>query len=519
MNLRLKVFLYVGGTLLALFFAVYTILTSILKEDFRGLEKTAVEENVRRVTDAFDNKIDDLMVKVSDWGQWDDTYVFVQDQNQDYVDTNLQDVALTLLNIRFLVITDERGEILFKKEINADGEAVEFSEAFETFIKTHPALTQHENGSSVTAGLASLPEGVVVTVARAVTSSDGEAPVKGTIMFAFFVDDAVDSKLAELTHLRVTLEPYSHAVERSDFALAAENLNEEGEVFVGPRADDDADVYGYALKKDLDNEKALLMRVDMERSLYQHGRGNIVLFTKIMIGVSVFVIGVVLLLFEYLVLRRLYSLGKAVEEVSKREDGQAQIMLSGHDEFSMLAGRINQMLQSLREMEVRKKESEKRFRTVADSAPVMIWMSDEHKKSTYMNKVWLDFTGRSLEEELGEGWKANVHPDDLKLTNEIYEAAFAEQKPFNVEYRLRRKDGTYGWVFARAIPHFTQDGVFLGYVGSCIDISERKQIEDQRQGYIEEIENMNRIMVERELKMIELKKEISELREKVKTKE
>lgn len=511
MNLRTKVFLYVGGTLLILFFGVYTLLTSVLTEDFKGLEKVVVEENVRRVTDAFDNKIDDLVVKVSDWGQWDDTYAFVQDGNQDYVDANLQNVALTLLNIRFVVITDENGSILFKKEVNADGEEVEFSKAFEEFIKTHPILTQHEDSAGVTKGLVSLPEGVVVTVARAVTSSDGLSPVKGTIMFAFFVDDAIDSKLAELTHLRVTLEPRGRALEQPDFALAMENLTEEGEVFVGPRNNKDQDVRGYALKKDLDNEKALFIRVDMERSLYQHGQKNIALFTKIMIGASFFVIGAVLLLFEYLVLRRLFSLGRAVEEVSERQDSQAQIMLLGNDEFSALAERINTMLQSLRDMEVKRKESEKRFRTVADSAPVMIWMSDENKKSTYMNKVWLDFTGRSLEEELGEGWKTDVHPDDLKMTNEIYEAAFAKQQPFNVEYRLRRKDGTYGWVFARAIPHFTQDGVFLGYVGSCVDISERKQVEDQRQGYIEEIENMNRIMVERELKMVELKDKIKQL--------
>lgn len=511
MNLRVKVFLSVGGTLLVLFFAVYALLTSILTEDFRGLEKAAVEENVRRVTDAFNNKIDDLTVKVSDWGQWDDTYAFVQDQNQEYADTNLQDVALTLLNIRFLVITGEQGEILFKKEINADGEAVEFSSAFEEYIKTHPVLTHHEDSSGVTAGIVSLPEGVIVVVARAVTSSDGESPVKGTIMFAFSVDDAVSSKLAELTHLRVTLESHTRALEQPDFALAVLNLTEEDQIFVGPRADADADVHGYALKKDLDNEKALLMRVDMERSLYQHGKKNIALFTKILIGASIFVVGVVLLLFEYLVLRRLFSLGKAVEEVSERQESQAQIMLLGNDEFSTLAERINKMLRSLQEMEVKRKESEKRFRTVADSAPVMIWMSDENKKSTYMNKVWLDFTGRSLEEELGEGWKVNVHPDDLKATSEIYEAAFANQKPFSVEYRLRRKDGTYGWVFARAIPHFTQDGVFLGYVGSCVDITERRQVEDQRQGYIEEIENMNRIMVERELKMVELKEKIKQL--------
>lgn len=116
-----------------------------------------------------------------------------------------------------------------------------------------------------------------------------------------------------------------------------------------------------------------------------------------------------------------------------------------------------------------------------------------------------------MEHELGTGWKADIHPDDLKMSDSMYEAAFALQKPFNVEYRLRRKDGSYGWVFSRAIPHFSVDGVFLGYIGSCVDITERKEVEEQRRGYIEEIESLNRIMVEREIKMIELKKKIKQM--------
>lgn len=512
MNLRVKVFLFVGGTLLVLFFAVYNVLSHLLIDDYQALEKTAVEENVARVADAFDNKIDDLAVKVSDWGQWDDTYVFVEDKNQEYIDANLQNEALALLRIQFVVILDEAGQILFKKQVDATGEETTFSPAFEAFIQSHPELTRHDSTSSVHAGLVSLPdEGVIVNVARAVTSSDGEAPVKGTIMFAFFVDEGVAAKLAELTHLRVTMRPYREALTETGFAEAGERLTDDGETFVGPRSEQDTEVHGYALKKDLVGEKALMMRVDLDRSLYQRGQESITLFSFIMMVASLLIIGVVFFLFEYLVLRRLFSLEKAVEEVSQGKDSEARIALSGEDEFSSLAERINTMLQSLREMEVKRKESEKRFRTVADSAPVMIWMSDADKKSTYVNKVWLDFTGRSLEEELGEGWKNDVHPDDLKMISDAYEAAFAKQKPFNVEYRLRRKDGTYGWVFSRAIPHFTIDNVFLGYVGSCVDITERKEVEEQKQGYVEEIEEMNRLMVERELKMIELKEKIKQL--------
>lgn len=511
MHIRTKVFLSVGGTLFVLFFAVYTILSYVLEADFLDLEKRSVEENVRRVSDALDNKVDDLVVKVSDWGQWDDTYAFVQDGNQDYIDANLQDVALELLHIQFVVITDEEGEILFKKEIDQEGKEVPFSNDFEQYIKTHPVLTTHTDGQSVHPGIIALPEGVIVNVARAVTSSDGLSPVEGTIMFAFFIDDEVTEKLAELTHLEVVLKRYEEALVDPEFSLAAENLKSEQEVFTAPRKESDTLVRGFALKEDVDGKKALIIEATLERSLYERGQQSQVLFAKIMIGVSVVVIVVVISLFEYLVLRRLFYLDKAVEEVSLSENNEARISLSGKDEFSSLADRINEMLVTLREMEVKKRESEKRFRTVADAAPVMIWMSDIEGKYTYVNRPWLDFTGHALEEELGFGWQASIHPDGLKNVIEEYQRAFAKQAPYSVEYRLKQKDGTYGWVFARAIPHFALDQTFLGYIGSCVDITEIKRIEDQKQEYIEEMESMNRIMVERELKMIELKEKIKKL--------
>jgi len=511
MHIRTKVFLSVGGTLFILFFIVYNILSYVLEADFLALERQSVEENVRRVSDALDNKIDDLAIKVSDWGQWDDTYAFVQDGNQDYLDANLQDIALELLHIQFVVIADEEGSILFKKQIDQEGKQVPFSENFERYIEEHPILTVHEDGQSVHSGIIVLPEGVIANVSRAVTSSDGLSPVKGTIMFSFFIDEEVVEKLSELTHLEMALKRYDEALLDPEFALAAVSLENEGEVSIAPRKETDRLVRGFALKNDIDGKKALLVEAILERSVYQRGQQSQDLFAKIMIGVGIVVILVVLYLFEYLVLRRLFYLGKAVEDVSQGKESEARISLPGKDEFSSLADRINTMLIALRQMEVRRRESEKRFRTVADSAPVMIWMSDLEGKYTYVNRVWLDFTGRTLEQELGFGWQEDVHPDDERSMEATYKAAFAKQAPFNIEYRLKHADGTYGWVFARAVPHFALDQTFLGYIGSCVDISEIKRIEEQKQEYIEEMESMNRIMVERELKMIELKEKIKKL--------
>lgn len=123
-------------------------------------------------------------------------------------------------------------------------------------------------------------------------------------------------------------------------------------------------------------------------------------------------------------------------------------------------------------------ESEERFRLVANTAPVMIWMSSTDKLCNYFNSRWLEFTGRALEEELGNGWTEGVHPEDLPCCLETYATAFGRREPFRMEYRLRRHDGEYRWIFDIGVPRFGPDDSFAGYIGSCMDITERKQAEE-----------------------------------------
>jgi PAS domain S-box-containing protein len=134
------------------------------------------------------------------------------------------------------------------------------------------------------------------------------------------------------------------------------------------------------------------------------------------------------------------------------------------------------------------RESEERFRHMADIAPVMIWMSGVDKLCNYFNKPWLDFTGRTMEQELGNGWAEGVHPDDFQYCLDTYVSAFDARKDFRMEYRLRRFDGEYRWVFDTGIPRFAPEGSFLGYIGSCIDISDRKQAEAEIRQFNEILE-------------------------------
>ncbi|HEV2842989.1 MAG TPA: PAS domain-containing protein [Chthoniobacterales bacterium] len=145
------------------------------------------------------------------------------------------------------------------------------------------------------------------------------------------------------------------------------------------------------------------------------------------------------------------------------------------------------------------RESEGRFRTVADIAPVMIWMSGTDKEGLFFNKGWLEFTGRTVDQELGEGWLKGVHPDDLEHCLGVCGTAFGKREPFTVEFRLRRKDGEYRWLLDSGTPRFEADGTFLGYIGSCIDIGERKQAELDHQLQSMELARVGRLALMGEL--------------------
>lgn len=142
--------------------------------------------------------------------------------------------------------------------------------------------------------------------------------------------------------------------------------------------------------------------------------------------------------------------------------------------------RSREELAELKHAEARLRESEAQLRLVTESAPVMIWMAGADKVCDYFNKGWLDYTGRTLEQEMENGWVEGIHPEDFERCLETYVEAFRRRREFEIEHRLRRHDGQYRWVLNQGAPRFNPDGTLAGYTGSCVDIHERREYEESR---------------------------------------
>jgi|GEM_PF-980966 len=161
-------------------------------------------------------------------------------------------------------------------------------------------------------------------------------------------------------------------------------------------------------------------------------------------------------------------------EIFPIEASISQALVGGRKRFTAILRDVT----ARKRVEDALRESEERFRTMADAAPVMVWLAGPDALCYYFNRGWLEFTGRTLEQEQGQGWAEVVHPEDQDRCLETYLTAFAARQPFTMDYRLRRHDGEYRWLLDNGTPRFTPDGTFAGYIGSCVDITERKNMEE-----------------------------------------
>lgn len=149
-----------------------------------------------------------------------------------------------------------------------------------------------------------------------------------------------------------------------------------------------------------------------------------------------------------------------------------------------------------KQAEQKLRESEQNYKTLADSGQALVWLAGIDKLCYYFNRVWLDFTGRTLEQEIGNGWVEGVHPDDLQNCLNIYTQAFDRRENFSMEYRLRRFDGEYSWILDDGCPRYNSQGEFVGYIGHCLDINKHKQIEQELLTHRNDLEELVRARTE-----------------------
>ncbi len=353
-SIRLKIIGIIALSILTLSVLIYVVSVNILLESYKNIEQAQAIQNVERVNDAIENNATELTVKLTDWAYWDDTYEFMVDHNQDYKDSNLENIALFNLNINSMVFVNPENEVVFKKAIDLESFEEVSSEDVATHILSNKKLTAHTDDSSFVQGIVMLPDSPVIISSRPIFSTNRTGPIHGTLVFTKPVDDKMIEALGKLTHLSVNLYDFNSAQLPDDVLIAKSNLSKGNTYFTNTLSDDS--IFAYHIIDDVYGEPALIIKIDTKRDVYNQGLQTLYSFVMIASGFILLFGILILVLIEILFISRFSKLSKEVEQLGEAEGSKKRLAEGKKDEIGILGISINKMLDALsvsREMEAK----------------------------------------------------------------------------------------------------------------------------------------------------------------------
>lgn len=359
LSIRNKVFIVVSVTIIILFIIISNIISVFLTINYSAIENQYAEKNVIRATNAFQDKITSLSLRIKDWSQWDETYDFARGINNDFVKKNLNIDIFKGLGINFIVITDISNNVIYKQIYDNNGIEKTFSEKLDKYFTPESNFINFDNQKKYKHdGIVIVPEGVVIMASTQITPTSGVGKPIGSLTFGMFFDDYSLEPLSQLTQLDLSYALYKDTNLKNDFLKAKKNLSIKKTIFIEETKNPDI-ISGYSLISNINKEPVLILKIEMDRQIYKSGQKNIAFFNILIFIVGIFFLATVLLLFEFLVIRRLLQIKNEVETIGKIDCLNTRLKISGSDEFSQLSFEINKMLDKLKENDYKKNELEK----------------------------------------------------------------------------------------------------------------------------------------------------------------
>ncbi len=355
MKIREKTLAILGITFIFLSLFLLVATGQIVGKSFEQLEKDDVSRNMERAKAAMDARLDTLSASVNDYAMWDDTYLFVQGQLDEYIDSNFGPEAPTNFDANMVLFYDSTNKLCYSAAVKqGTTEHANISAAMLDCIAGNELLFSHTAPDSQVSGIINSPEGPLLVASHPITKSSGEGPIAGTLIFAKVIDDELIKELAETTSLSLNAEAFnqesatsSTSVRSSTIAAATPDENNGLDIsYVS-----EASVVGTTVLNDINGKPVLSLDVEMPRDIYQQGRSTIryVLGAILIMGLAFEL--VLSFSLEKSVLSRISLLSTNLTEITKKGSLSSRINMEGKDEISDLTGNINHMLKTLEENE------------------------------------------------------------------------------------------------------------------------------------------------------------------------
>ena len=344
MKLLPKASLIISLTLLLVLSLFYLVMNHILLEKYTALESMDIQGDLERILDAIRYEIKINNNKLGDWAIWNETYQFIQDHNQDYIDNNLSNDEMVTLGINVMVFIDNNKKIVITRthSPNSNWQVNELIE----YIKNSPNLLSHAFKESSVYGLVALSNNLLILASRPILRNDKTGPIMGTLLFGKFFNATLSRAITQRLRLNIRFYSFTEAHQHANLQSTLAALATSSHPFwVSPK--NKQLVEGFTWFYDLTNQPSLLIHLSKDRPIYQQGLQLINRFLIALTLAGSLFLGISLLLIRQLVLSRLFQLVKDVQIITHSGDVSQRVQVVGQDELAILSQEINAMLDSL----------------------------------------------------------------------------------------------------------------------------------------------------------------------------
>ena len=494
MTLRKKTLLIIGSALVGLLLLLLLVSSTILLKEFIAFENNNVKAKVNSAINILAHELTELGAIAASYAMGDDIYAYMTNRSDEtYVAAHFTPSIFTSLNLNVLILLNLQGEIQFGRTYDTNQQQLEpISPSLKAHLGENSLFRFYPDTSNQVTGLLLLQQQVLLVASRPILTSHKQGPSRGTLIMGRFLNAVEIQKLNNLTQLIINIQPLHHQTVPTSLAPITEVENQPPLVQIL----NNNRIAGYTLLKDIYQQPAALLRIEMPRAIYQHGLTSLWYLSGIILVFAVILSGLILGLFERLVLARLALLSYEVMQIDTT-DNLSTVTVIGQDELSRLAMAINNMLEQADIYHERLRRSEASLAEAQRIAHLGNWDWDIIHNTFYCSDEIYRIFGlrpRSVEPDY-DLFLGAVHPEDRNLVSSHINKAMSEDKVYSIEHRIMQRNGTIRYIHTRGEKVKDDTGQVIHIIGTVQDITERHLIQQQTLQLLDE----NRFLVHRTL--------------------
>ena len=477
MTLHKKTVLIVGSTLIGLIVILFVTSRIIIMRSFSKLEEKYTRLNIERVQTSISDSLAHLTRSADDWAVWDETYAFINNSNNNFIKGNVVDSSFTTLKLNVMLFINSSGRVVLGRAFDLeDKKVVPVPQSLLDHVVPDSILLKHTHAESHVSGIILLSEGPMLISSQPILTSEGQGPIRGTLIFGRYLKDTENLHLSGADALTIDIHSFNDKDVSGDFLQSVKSaLSEEKPFLVRPV--NTQTIEGYTMLKDIFGKPAVVVRVALNRDIYKEGQNIFYYFILSFLFIGLVLSIVTLILLKEQVISRVTSLIQNISVIGVSGDLSKRVQMKGKDEISLLSDEMNRMLETIEESDKALRESEEKYRLIVENANEAILIVQEAKLQ-FVNPKTVEIMGYSQKDLINKEFLEFVHPEDHALVAERYRKRLMDEDvPSVYSFRIIDIYGNIKWVEINAVKtQWIGKEATLNFIN---DITERKELEEE----------------------------------------